>query len=142
MKKENKEKDKKMNKAEEKKKKGWIYWTPRIVSIIFILFLALFSLDVFGNGYNFWQTILGLLIHNIPSIILAIVLWISWKYEVVGGIAFILAGLLYIAITLRNKFEWYMLSWIIQISGIAFFIGILFLIGWKRKRSQSKLSKH
>jgi len=112
----------------------FIYWTPRIVSIFFILFLMMFSLDVFGTGLSFWQTIIGLLMHNFPAFILTAVLIVSWKYEIVGGIAFILAGILYIILTLgMNKFEWYLLAWIIQISGIAFFIGILFLIGWKRK---------
>jgi len=112
----------------------WIYWTPRVLSIIFILFLALFSLDVFDMGFNFWSIISGLLIHNIPSILLLIILIISWKHEIVGAVAFILAGLAYIALLFtRNSFEWYMLSWAVQISGPAFLIGILFLIGWKKK---------
>jgi hypothetical protein len=76
--------------------------------------------------------------HNIPVFILAIVLWISWKYEIVGGIAFILGGIGYIAMILANiittGFEWYYLSWAVQISGIAFFIGILFLMNWRRKK--------
>lgn len=120
-----------------KKKNGskFVYWTPRILSIVFILFLMLFSLDVFELKLGFWGTVLGLLIHNIPAFILLAVLIISWKYEIVGGIAFILAGLAYIFLTLRKPFEWYYLSWIVQISGIAFFIGALFLVGgFRRKR--------
>lgn len=31
-------------------------------------------------------------------------------------------------------FEWYMLSWSIEIAGPAFFIGILFLMGWFKKK--------
>ncbi len=37
----------------------WLYWTPRILAIIFICFLLLFSLDVFGQGLSFSQKILG-----------------------------------------------------------------------------------
>jgi hypothetical protein len=63
------------------------------------------------------------------------VLLVSWKYEVVGGVAFIVAGFVYIAwLATRNPFEWYMLSWAAQISGFAFLIGILFLIGWRKKK--------
>jgi hypothetical protein len=116
----------------------WIYWTPRILSIIFVFFLALMSLDVFEESLGFWGTILGLFMHNIPAMILLIVLIISWKYEIVGGIGFILGGILYISMILKNiialGFEWYYLSWAVQISGIAFFIGILFLVGWNRKK--------
>ncbi len=116
-----------------KKVRKFIYWTPRILSVIFILFLALMSLDIFDMKLGFWGTIVGLFMHNIPAIILLIVLLISWKYEIVGGIAFILAGFLYILFTLQN-FEWFMLFWIIQISGIAFLIGILFLVNWFKKK--------
>lgn len=117
-----------------------IYWTPRILSIIFILFLALMSLDVFSPELSFWQTLGALLMHNIPVLVLLIVLLVSWKYEIVWGITFILAGLLYIVTVLlmRKPFEWYMLSWFIQISGVAFLIGILFLIGWFKKKKTSR----
>ena len=123
-----------MKKKSKKSINRFIYWTPRILSIIFISFLALMSLDVFSSESSFWQTIGALFMHNIPALVLLVVLLISWKYEIVGGIAFILAGLVYIVVLMRNPFEWYMLSWAIQISGIAFFIGIMFLINWFKKR--------
>jgi len=117
----------------------FIFWTPRILAILFILFLALFSLDIFEGNYGFWGTILGLFMHNIPAMILLIILIISWKYELVGAIVFILAGILYIArllmtILMNPPYQWYMLSWSLQIAGPAFLVGILFLIGWQQKR--------
>ncbi|MFH1590237.1 MAG: hypothetical protein ABIB43_06740 [archaeon] len=119
----------------EKKINKFIYWTPRILSITFICFLTMFSFDVFDMGLSFWQSIGALLIHNIPSFILLAVLLISWKHEIVGGIAFILAGLLYIIMLLmKPQLEWYMLSWSIIIAGPAFLIGILFLINWYKKK--------
>jgi len=93
----------------------------------------MFSLDVFETGLTAWQIAVGLFMHNIPVLILAIIIWISWKYEIVGGVVFILAGLAYIALLARNPFQWYMLSWAILISGPAFLTGILFLIGWFKK---------
>jgi len=121
-----------------KKKVGevgrFVYWLPRILAIIFILFLVLMSLDIFEVNYGFFGTIFGLFMHNIPALCLLIVLVISWKYEIVGGICFILAGLLYVILIMRNRFEWYMLLWIIQISGIAFLVGVLFLMNWFKKR--------
>jgi len=103
------------------------------------LFLAMFSLDVFDMKLSFWETALGLFMHNIPVFVLLIVLLISWKHEIVGGIVFILAGILYVVMILmnilRNSFEWYMLSWIIIIAGPTFFIGILFIINWLKKRN-------
>lgn len=113
----------------------FIYWTPRILSIIFLLFLAMFSLDIFDGNYGFWGTVLGLFMHNIPTFILLIVLLISWKHEIVGGIVFILAGLAFLALSfIRTPFAWYVLLGILIIAGPAFFIGILFLIGWYKKK--------
>ncbi len=125
-----------------KKINRFVYWTPRILSIIFILFLAIFSLDVFDMKLGFWETVLGLFMHNIPVFILLVVLLISWKREIVGGIVFSLAGALYVAIILmnmlRNSFEWYMVFWSLQIAGPAFLIGILFIINWLKKRNNQK----
>ncbi|MBU0546451.1 hypothetical protein KKA13_04345 [Patescibacteria group bacterium] len=121
-----------------KKINNFIYWAPRILSIIFILFLGLMSLDIFDMNLGFWQTILGLFMHNIPAIILLLVLIISWKHEIVGGIAFILAGIVYITMlsvmAITRGFEWYYLLWAVQIAGVAFFIGTMFLVGWSKKK--------
>ena len=93
------------------------------------------SLDVISPELSFQQIAIGLFMHNIPVFILTAVLLISWKYEIVGGIVFILAGLLYILmLAMNSKFEWYMLSWSVTIAGPAFIIGILFLKNWLQKR--------
>ncbi len=139
-----KRKEKVKTKGDEKRiKRDWIFWTPRIVSIAFILFLTIFSLDVFEGTSGFWQIVLALLMHNLPSIVLLIVLLISWRHEIVGGIIFILAGALYTIISIvrliiSSPIEWYMLSWSLIIAGPAVFIGVLFLIGWLRKRKKGK----
>jgi hypothetical protein len=127
-------------KAGKKQKIGkFVYWTPRILSIVFILFLALFSLDVFDMKLGFWGTMLGLFMHNIPVFILLIVLLISWKHEWVGGVVFILAGLLYTAlcivrVVMSSPSGWYMLFWAVEIAGPAFLIGYLFFVNWFKKR--------
>jgi hypothetical protein len=118
-----------------------LLWTPRILGVIFVLFLMMFSLDVFQPGLTTWQIVSGLLIHNIPALFLLTILIISLKYEILGGIVFILAGLLYILmLTVNSKFEWYILSWSATISGPAFLIGILFIINWRKKRNRKTAS--
>jgi len=117
----------------------FLYWTPRIMAIIIIVFMALMSLDVFSPGLSAGQIAIGLFMHNIPMLILLVVLLISWKYEIVGGIAFILAGLTYIIVLFMNQFEWYKVAWAVQLSGPAFFVGIMFLLGWFKKRKITKI---
>lgn len=136
------EKNEKSSRSKHPGVPSWIYWLPRLASILFLLFLAMFSLDVFGNNYTFWETVLGLFMHNIPVFILLILLIIAWKHEWIGAIAFILGGLLYITrliiTAIINGFEWYYLSWSMIIAGPAIAIGILFLINWKLKKKARK----
>lgn len=115
-----------------------LYWTPRVISILFIFFLALFSLDVFEPGMSAGKIMLGLLMHNIPSIIMAVLLVIAWKKEIVGAVGYFGAGLLYNGIVIFNivnsGLQWYLaISWSLIIAGPLFIIGILFLINWKKR---------
>jgi len=66
-----------------------LFWTPRVLCILFAIFLSLFSLDVFSEGYGFWETILALLIHLVPVYIVVIALVIAWRWEWVGASLFI-----------------------------------------------------
>jgi len=118
-----------------------IYWVPRILSILFLCFLALFSLDVFDGNYGFWGTLLGLFMHNIPVFVLAIVLAVAWKREIVGTVFFALAGLAYIVsvvVGMRGDFQPFMISWSFIIAGPAFAIAWLFWLGWRKRESVKK----
>lgn len=113
-----------------------MYWIPRILSILFICFLMLFSLDVFEPGLTSKEIALGLLMHNIPSVILIVLLIVAWRYEIVGAISFFGAGILYITMVSLSAFnhglEWHLaLLWSINIALPAIIIGVLFLVSWK-----------
>ena len=127
------------------KVKPWIYWTPRVLSIVFILFISLFSLDVFGTGLGFWGTTFAFLMHNIPSFVLIIVLLFAWRHELVGAIIFTLFGLLYIirlaATIIMNANQpdalpWFVaITWSMTIAGPALLTGILYFINWRLKKT-------
>ena len=117
-----------------KKKKDWIFYTTRILSILFLLFLTLFSLDVFDSCANFLECSLALLMHNLPVLILLILFIFAWRYELVGAITFTLAGIAYI-ITTMIRVPWYLaLSWGMIIALPCFFVAVLYYLSWKRKK--------
>lgn len=68
-----------------------LYWIPRIFTILAIIFMMMFSLDMVGGNEELGKKLLGLLIHNIPALILIAVLIIAWKWEIAGGVLFIIA---------------------------------------------------
>ena len=123
------------------KVRKYVYWAPRILSILFIVFLAMFSLDMIESERSIGDIIIGLIVHNIPVFILIGLLIIAWKHELVGAVTFITAGLLYSGFTvfraIQSEIPWYQsISWCLTIAGPIFLIGILFLLNWKCKRSQ------
>ena len=106
--------------------KQLLFWTPRILCLLFAAFISIFAADVFGAGYGFWKTILALLIHLIPTGIILVILAISWRWEWVGGILFTALGSLYL-IMFWGRFHW---SAYLCISGPLFLIGALFFLNW------------
>ena len=103
------------------KAKQVIIWAPRALCILFVIFLSMFALDVFGEGYGFGETILALLIHLVPTFLIIIALVLAWRWEWVGAILFIAVALFFL---LSSGGE----SWVI--SGPLFLIGVLFLLNW------------
>jgi len=107
-----------------------IYWSPRILSICFVLFLSLFALDVF-NEYSGWKIIPALLIHLLPSLVLLALVIIAWKYDLVGMAVFFIAAISYVlAVGFHHHWSWYA-----SISGPAVVIGVLFLLSWRQKKN-------
>ena len=81
--------------------KKLLYWTPRILAILAILFMMVFSMDCFEMGGK--DALICLVMHNIPAFIIIIVLIVAWKWELIGGIlfavAFIAAGIFFNSFT-------------------------------------------
>ena len=98
-----------------------LFWAPRVLCMFFAVFLSLFSLDVFSEGYGVLETILALFMHLVPSFLIVIALVVAWRWERIGAVAFILLAL-FLIMSSRGE------SWVV--SGPLFLVGILFLFDW------------
>jgi hypothetical protein len=103
-----------------------LFWTPRLLSILFAFFISLFAFDVFDVGYGFWETVLALLIHLVPVFILLIGLVIAWRWEWVGALIFWGFAVCYVAIT-WGQFPLFVY---LLMAGVPFVVGILWLVDW------------
>jgi len=112
-----------------------LFWIPRVLAIIFIGFLSLFALDVFSGEATLFQKLLGFLMHLIPSFILIIVLMISWRKPIIGGIMFMVLGGAF-SVHFRIYPSELLTFLIIPFSLIA--IGILFVVFGRFTYLQSK----
>lgn len=70
-------------------KDKFLYWTPRILAILGILFMLLFSLDCFNPDETLKNQLVCLFMHNIPAFVCIAALLIAWRWELIGGIIFI-----------------------------------------------------
>lgn len=113
----------------EKKFKNALYWSPRILAMLFTLFISLFALDVFSGGHSLFKMMLAFLIHLIPTWIIIFTIIISWKREWVAAMVFIILGVAYI-IMAWGKFPFYVY---LLISGPLFIIGGLYWLSWINK---------
>lgn len=103
-----------------------LFWTPRALGVLFAIFMSVFALDVFGEGYGQWQAIAALLLHLIPTFVVVIGLIIAWRWEWVGAILFNALAASYVA------WAWgrFPLGAYLSISGPLVLIGVLFLLNW------------
>lgn len=100
--------------------KAFVFWLPRVLAILFIAFISVFALDVFGEP----QWFLALIMHLIPSFILAVLTVLAWKRPFIGGICFVIAGLISVFFFHNAIFTPILI------------IGVLFLIEFYLKRKK------
>ena len=106
-----------------------LYWSPRLLCVLFALFLSLFALDAFSQGYSFWQSVLAFFIHLAPVYLVLLVLLLAWRWEWIGAVVFAILAFLYLVAT-RGRFEWPVYA---SISGSLLLIALLFLLNWLQK---------
>ena len=113
-----------------------LFWTPRVLSILFIAFLSIFALDVFDEHLGFWQTVLAFTLHQIPVFALIAALILAWRWEWIGAVLYAAAGSLYVAwvvLMSRPVAPTMRLIWILTIAGPVFVIAGLFLANWLKR---------
>ena len=120
-----------------------LFWAPRVICILSILFISLFALDAFDPDLSIWQQIGGFLIHMIPSFILLAALLIAWKWELTGGIIFIILGLLLSAFLYTHNYRmnqsvWLSLGIVLMMGFPLVLSGILFVLNHKNRKKSSE----
>ncbi len=103
-----------------------LYWTPRVLGILFAAFISLFALDVFEGGFRFPETLVALGMHLIPTLLVVITLVAAWRWTWVGAVVFFGLAVLYLVMA-WGRFHWTAYA---AISGPLAVMGGLFLLNW------------
>lgn len=109
-----------------------ISWVARVICILAIAFVMMFSADCFGGGLKLSEQLICFFMHNIPAYILIVLLIIAWRWQMVGGLIFVLIALisspwLFMHNYAMNHSVIMSLSVLMVISFPFFVVGLLFL---------------
>ena len=122
------------------------HWAPRVLSIIAILFISVFSLDAFRAGLPLKTQILDWLIHMTPSFVMMAVLVIAWKWENIGGVIFLAVGLAFTPFIFwgnyaNNHSIWLSLFIILAVNFPFILVGVLFILSNNTKKKAKEMLK-
>jgi hypothetical protein len=107
-----------------------LFWTPRVLGILFALFVSMFALDVFAAGYGLWGTLVALFMHLMPVYPLIIGLALSWRWPWVGALLFIGFSIWYLVIAWGPFPLVANLIRVWPLAGPSLLVGLLFLFDW------------
>jgi len=103
-----------------------LYWSPRILAIVFAAFISIFALDAFGENHGFWSTALAFSIHMVPTMIVVAILIAAWRWEWIGAVVYALLMALYLWCGLPRR----PLLGVLMIATPLLVIAGLFLADW------------
>lgn len=111
-----------------------IFFLPRILSLLFVGFISLFALDVFGVYHGF-ELAIALLMHLLLPLALLVFVAFAWKYGLVGAFSFIGFSIFYTWQAREHP------GWILSLSGPSLIVGLLYFLDWYLKRKTPKNHK-
>ncbi len=113
-----------------KSARGVLFWAPRILTILFALFLSIFAFDVFAETKGFLETLTALVLHLVPTFLVVVLLVFAWRWELIGVIAFAGLAVAYVVVIWGRGFPWVTY---VMISGVLLLISVLFFLSWRQR---------
>lgn len=70
-------------------------WTPRALAMALALLLAMFAMNVFLEGNDFWETSGAFMTHLLPSFCVIAILAIGWRRDGLASLGFLALAIAY-----------------------------------------------
>lgn len=114
--------------------RDFLLWVPRLLLIAFALFLVLFSFDVFEEGKSAADIAIDFVKHNVPSMVLGLVVIAAWRREWIGALICLVLAFAYVA------WAWgrFPLAVYFAIAGPLFLIAVMYALNWKLRKQVTR----
>jgi hypothetical protein len=100
----------------------------------FVLFLAVLALDAFGEREDVLWTLAAFFVHLIPAFVIAAVLALAWRWELIGAVAFAALGIIDVIMMWRR----FPLASYGAIAGPLLLNSVLFFLSWRERLRQER----
>ncbi len=117
-----------------KARRNILLWAPRLSLIVFASFLVIFSFDVFEEEKGAIEIAIGLVMHNIPSMMLGLLVFAAWRREWIGALACLIFAVAYIV------WGWgrFHVSVYFIMAGPLFLVAALYAVNWQLRNSAAR----
>ena len=112
----------------------WTRWLPRLLAILYTLFLSLFAFDSWEGVANFWDGLVAFVVHLMPAYFVLFALVVAWNWPRVGGALFLV-----LAIGFTLFFGWREAALLAVMAGPLVVMGLLFLVGGWRSLPRARV---
>jgi hypothetical protein len=103
-----------------------LFWAPRLLGLLFAVFVSLFALDAFSEGGSLLHRLFAFGMHLIPGALVAGVVAAAWRWPLVGFFGF---GAL-AAVYLVSAWGRFAVNLYLVIAGPMLLASVLFLLDW------------
>ncbi|MBI3401252.1 MAG: hypothetical protein HY048_07500 [Acidobacteria bacterium] len=111
--------------------KPLLFWLPRVLGVLLAAFITIFAADAFEGNFTISQKLVAFVVHLIPTAVVLLAVAVAWRWEVPGGLLFVLAGAFHTSWALGRGLP---SVDILLISGPAYLVGALFVVDWFYRR--------
>lgn len=112
-----------------------ILWAPRLLLTIFALFMVLFSFDVFKEDKGAVEIAIGFVMHNIPSMMLGLLVFVAWRREWIGALTCLVLAVAYI------MWGWgrFPIFVYFVMAGPLFLVAAIYAVNWQLRRRSAQV---
>ena len=112
-----------------------LLWTPRLLLSAFALFLVAFSFDVFEDGKSAVDIGIAFVVHNIPTLLLGLVIVAAWRHEWFGVLSCLALAAAYLA-WFWGKFPAVVY---VTMTGPLLLVAALYAVNWELRRRTDRV---